>query len=340
MTDTVLVTGISGFIAKHVALQLLNDGYAVRGTVRSQSRGDAVRETLAKNEADTGNLSFIEADLTDDAGWDKAVEGVRFVQHIASPFPMAQPRDREALVPAARDGALRVLRRALDGNVERIVLTSSMVAMMYRANRPATNIVSESDWTDPEWNKLSAYIVSKTRAEKAAWDFVRERGADDKLAVVNPGFVLGPALDGSAATSLDLIKMAMTGAYPALPPIAFPCADVRDIAALHVKAMTVPAASGRRLIGAGETMSLKEMCDALRRDFPDRSGKIPKWSLPASITRLAAIFDPNIRAVTPDLGVRPQAQSAYVTAMTSVTFRPAAEAVRASAQSLIDLGEI
>jgi len=339
MTDTVLVTGISGFIAKHVALQLLNEGYAVRGTVRDASRGDAVRATLAKHGGDATRLSFVAADLTSDAGWDEAMAGVRFVQHIASPFPLAQPRDREALVPAARDGALRVLKRALDGGAERIVMTSSTAAMQYRANRPPVFPVRETDWTDLDWPKLSPYVVSKTRAEKAAWDFVDERNARDKLVVVNPGFVLGPALDASGGTSLEVIKMAMTGAYPAMPPIAFACVDVRDVAALHVKAMTADGVAGRRLLGAKDSMSFTEMAAVLREAFPERR-KIPKWELPAFLARLMAVFDANVRSVVGDLGARPQADSAYVTDLTGVTFRPASEAVRDSGKSLVELGVV
>jgi len=336
MTDTVLVTGVSGFIAKYVAAALLKDGYAVRGTVRSMGRADAVRDSVVRMGADTTNLRFCEADLLADAGWDQALDGVRYVQHIASPFPMAQPKDREGLVPAARDGARRVLSAAMAADVERTVMTSSMVAMMDRANRPAEVPVHKTDWTDAEWDKLSAYIVSKTRAERAAWDLVGEDKS--QLAVVNPGFVLGPAPDTDAATSLDLVKMLLTGAYPAMPPISFPCVDVRDVAALHVAAMTNADAGGRRLIAAGETLSLREMSAVLRTACPERARKIPKWTLPTIVTRLAAMFDPNIRAAIPDLGVRPLPQSTYVTELTGVAFRPAAESVADAGRSLISLG--
>ena len=334
MSDTVLVTGVSGFIAKYVAAALLAKGYAVRGTVRTMARAEAVRESIGRIGADPAGLTFCEADLLDDAGWDQALDGVRFVQHIASPFPMAQPKDREALVPAARDGALRVLQRATAA--ERIVMTSSMVAMMYRANRPQNVQVREDDWTDPEWDKLSAYIVSKTRAERAAWDAMGQNKA--RLVAVNPGFVMGPAPDTDSATSLDLVKMLLTGAYPALPKIAFPCVDVRDVADLHVAAMTTPEVGGRRLMGAGETLTLRDMGAILREACPERARKIPKRSLPIWVTRLAAMADPNIRAVLPDLGVQPHAQSVYVTDLTGVSFRPAKESVADAGRSLIALG--
>jgi dihydroflavonol-4-reductase len=335
MTDTVLVTGISGFIAKHVALALIRKGYDVRGTLRSKSRADEVRAAVANHGGDARRLSFIEADLGSDAGWAEAVRGCRYVQHVASPFPMAQPKDREALVPSARDGALRVLRAALDEGVERIVLTSSMVAMMYRPDRPAEVRVGEADWTDPEWGPLSAYIVSKTRAERAAWDFVAERRSRERLVVVNPGFVLGPPLDRTTGTSLDVVRLILTGKYPAVPPSAYPVVDVRDVADLHVAAMTAHV-GGRRLIAAAETRTMREMAITLRAAFADRAGRIPTRELPGLLVRAMSLFDPALKSVVPDIGTRPVADAAYVGELTGVTFRPADEAVRAAAQSLIN----
>jgi nucleoside-diphosphate-sugar epimerase len=210
MVSTVLVTGIGGFIAKHVALALLTAGYRVRGTVRTPAAADAVRASLTLHGADVEQLSFIVADLGDDAGWEQAVAGCEFIQHVASPFPIKAPDDRESLVPAAREGTLRILRHGLQAGVTRIVETSSMVAMMYRADRAAEITVSENDWSDPEWPSLSAYIVSKTRAERAAWEFLRAAKAENKLCTVNPGFVLGPLLDVRLGTSLEVIRLFMT----------------------------------------------------------------------------------------------------------------------------------
>ncbi|MGD9603316.1 MAG: NAD-dependent epimerase/dehydratase family protein [Gammaproteobacteria bacterium] len=336
--DTVLVTGISGFIAKHVVLELLRQGCAVRGTVRSLAGADDVRRTLIAQGADVSRLGFVAADLDHDAGWAEAVAGCRYVQHIASPFPLEVVDDREALVPAARDGALRVLDAALQAGVERVVMTSSMVAMMYRPGRPAECRVTEGDWTDPEWAPLTPYIVSKTRAEQAAWARMRDAGASAGLTTVNPGFVLGPLLDAKSSTSIDVVKMFLTGAYPALPPVAFPVVDVRDLAAVQVRAMTAQEAGGRRLIAAGETITMREMAFALRAAFPARRRRIPQWVLPAGVVRFAGIFDRALRALRGDLGVTPIADSAYVTALTGVGFRPAAEAVVAAGRSLEAMG--
>lgn len=337
MADTVLVTGITGFIAKWVARDLLAAGYAVRGTLRSAARADEVRAALAAHEADTTGLSFVEADLTSDAGWAEAAAGCRFVLHIASPFPLNQPAGREALVPAAREGALRVLRAALGAGAERIVMTSSMVAMMYRAGRPAEFTVRESDWTDPDWPPCTPYIISKTRAERAAWALMTERGVAGKLVSVNPGFVLGPLMDKDSGTSLDALGLLLRGAYPAVPPVHFPIIDVRDLAQLHVAAMTAPVA-GRRLIGAGETFSMAQMAAELRAAFPERAAKIPVRVLPVFALRLLALFDRAVRALRADLGAKPLADSAETRRLTGVDFRPAGAAVRAAGDSLIRFG--
>jgi dihydroflavonol-4-reductase len=337
MPDTVLVTGVSGFIAKHVALKLLEAGYDVRGTVRTERRADEVRKAIAEHGGDPHRLSFVVADLGSDDGWAEAAARCRFVQHIASPFPMKQPRNREALVPEARAGALRVLEAALDAGAERIVMTSSMVTMMYRPDRPAEIRVHEDDWSDPEWPAASAYIVSKIRAEHAAWQFMSDRDARDRLVTVNPGFVLGPLLDDVSGTSVDVIKLILEGAYPAVPPSAYPVVDVRDVADVQVAAMTAPV-GGRRLMAAGETMTMPEMALALRAAFPERAGKIPTRVLPPFMVRLISVFDRSLKSVIPDIGTRPVARSGYVTDLTGVKFRPAEESVRAAGQSVIDRG--
>ncbi len=338
MVDQVLVTGISGFIAKRVALDLLNNGYAVRGTVRSLATGEQVRASLASAGADVARLSFIAADLLSDGGWADAVKGCRYVQHIASPFPMQVPKDREALVPAARGGALRVVDHALKAGVERIVLTSSTVAMMYRANRPSEFHFSENDWSDPEWSKASAYIVSKTRAELAAWEFMKARGAEKKLVVVNPGFVLGPALDKDIGTSLQTLELFLKRVYPAIPQTAFPTVDVRDLSQLHITAMTESAVAGRRLLGSSDTLSMPEMAAILRAELGTAARHVPKMVLPDFVIRVMGLFDPTMGNILADIGVKPVADAAYVTSLTGVRFRPAREAVVAAGKSLVKLG--
>ncbi|WP_375205816.1 NAD-dependent epimerase/dehydratase family protein [Hyphococcus sp.] len=325
MADKVLVTGVSGFIAKHAALQLLNKGYEVRGTIRALSKAIQVKKSLEEAGADIDRLSFVAADLSSDEGWEEAAQDCDGVLHIASPFPTSQPRDRYALVPAARDGALRVLEAAKKAG--HIVMTSSMVAMMYRPDRPPVMPVTEDDWTDEDWRPVTPYAVSKTAAEQAAWDAAVIGGFKHRLTTVNPGLVLGPPLDDDVGASLDLIKLMMKGAYPALPKASYPIVDVRDVAALHLAALETPETGGRRLIASADTLSLKDIAAILRDKFPDYAKKIPSASLPDWLLRVMANVDRNIASVLPDLGVEPKAQTDYVTDLTGVTFRPARDAV-------------
>ncbi len=338
MSETVLVTGISGFIAKHVALALLGKGYQVRGTVRSLSRQEEVRAAMAEQRQDLDRLHFVQVDLTSDEGWDEALRGVDFVQHLASPFPMAQPKDRFALVPEAREGTLRVLNAAAREEVDRVVVTSSVAAMMYRPRRPDRFPIREGDWTDVEWERLSPYVVSKAKAEEAVWEWAEAQGWKDRVTVVNPALVLGPLLDKESSTSVDVVKLLMEGAYPASPPVAFAVVDVRDVAELHVAAMTAPETPGRRLLAASDTLGMAEMGQILRSAYPEMAKQIPVRTLPGFLIRFASRFDGNLKAVLPDLSVRPEAENAYVTELTGVSFRPAREALLASAASLLAHG--
>ena len=338
MADKVLVTGVSGFIAKHVALQLLLKGYEVRGTIRALNKAIKVQKTLEQAGADVARLSFAAADLESDKGWEEAAKGCDGVMHIASPFPLSQPRDRNALTPAARSGALRVLSAAKKAG--HIVMTSSVAAMMYRPGRPPVFAFGEENWTDPEWRALTPYILSKTEAELAAWDAAVIGGFKHRLTVVNPALVLGPPLDDDFGASLSLVHFLLAGAYPAIPPVAYPIVDVRDVAALHVAALEEPNTGGRRLIAASDTVSLKQAAETLREAFPHRAQKIPSAVLPAAMVKAFALFDRSLASVAPDLGVTPQADTDYVTALTKVRFRPAKEAIIEAGSALERLNAI
>jgi dihydroflavonol-4-reductase len=340
--STVLITGLSGFIARQTALELLGSGIRVRGTVRDLSRGRALLESLERAGADRSSVELVTADLERDEGWADAVLGVDAVLHLASPFPIQQPRGRLDLVPAARDGTLRVLKavKQRGDGVARVVLTSSIAAMMYRAGRSSRFPIREADWSDPEWPPSTPYIISKTLAERAAWDWARAHEFEDRLVVINPGFVLGPALDGKAATSIDVIGLILKGAYPAVPPVSYPVVDVRDLARLHAAALSAEGVAGRRLIACEGSLSMAEMARILKEEFPDHAKKAPTATLPAPVVRLLALFDRSLRTVLPDLNVIPQPENAYVTELTGVAFRPSREAVIATARSLIDRGAV
>ena len=339
MPDTILVTGINGYIAKHVARGLLERGYQVRGTVRALAKGEQVKADLAALGADVSGLSFVEADLEKDDGWGDAVQGCAYIQHLASPFPLNQPADREALVPAARAGTQRVLSAGFAADARRVVMTSSLVSMIGQPGKGAHLKITQDSWTDPDWNKLVAYNVSKTRAEMSAWEYARVQGYEDRLTVVNPGLVLGPAIGASYGTSLSLIEQMFAGEFPRAPKVALPIIDVRDLADLHIAAMKVKDAAGRRLIGAGETLWLKDIVNIARAAYPDR-GKLPKGELPNFMVRIAGIFDNRIKAVIADLGTFHEVDNQYVTDLTGVSFRPAKQSIIDSCAYLIEQGKI
>ncbi len=336
----VLVTGASGFIAKHCIAELAKAGYSVRGTVRDLASADQVREALARAGADASRVSFAAADLTRDEGWDAAVAGCAYVLHVASPFPMEQPRDREDLVRPARDGALRVLRAAARAGVRRVVLTSSAVAIMYPAGRAPGHIYTEADWTDAGRRDITPYIASKTLAEQAAWAFARETPGAPELTVINPAFVQGPALDSDLSTSHEVLRLMARGLYPAAPRIEFPVTDARDVAALHVTAMTHPKAAGERFLSANGSLRLIAFGRLMVEECPDLASKAPRFELPDFAVRGLALFDRRLRSILPELGHARFCSNAKARDVLGHTFVPAEDAVRAAARSLRELGVI
>lgn len=339
MTDTVLVTGVSGFIGSHVAAKLLEKGFAVRGTVRNKNKGQKIVDALEANGSDTSRLELVEADLEKNAGWEDAVQGCRFIQHIASPFPLESPPDREALVPAARAGAQRVLEHGFSSGAERIVMTSSIVSMIGQPGRGKKMVISENDWSDPEWKPLTAYPVSKTRAELSAWSYAKAQGVEDKLTTVCPGLVLGPDTYNNSGASLGLLKAMFNGDFPMTPKVAYPVIDIRDCASIHVAAMTAKGAGHRRLMAAGKTYWLSEISEILREAYPDAK-KLPKSDMPNFVVKLVGLFDDRVKSVIPDLGIFHEAEAAYVTSLTGVVPRPSKEAILAAAESLIQNGDV
>lgn len=333
MSDLVLVTGITGYIASHVAKKLIDKGYRVRGTVRNKAKGRRVLDAMAVKGVDVSAVQLVEADLGSDEGWKEAVQDCRFIQHVASPLPLESPSDREALVPEARAGAQRVLENGFSAGAERIVMTSSIAAMINQPGRGKRKTYGEGDWSDPDWRPLAAYPVSKTRAELSAWAYADAQGFRERLVTINPGMVLGPDPYDNGGASLGAVRDLMNGDFPAVPKIAFPIVDVRDVASIHVSAMTSDDAAGRRLIAAGETLSFLTIAEILREAYP--GAKIPKMEAPNFLLRLLALIDDRIKGVAVDIGHWPIMESAYVTSLTGVMPRPAKESILATGQDLI-----
>jgi nucleoside-diphosphate-sugar epimerase len=337
--STVLVTGGSGFIASHTILQLIGAGHTVRTTLRSLSRENEVRATLKAAGADPGDgLSFVAADLMSDAGWPAAVSGCEYVLHIASPFPSNVPKHEDELIVPARDGALRVLRASRDAGVKRVVLTSSFAAIGY--GHPERNdVFTEEDWTDPSGADVMPYTKSKALAERAAWDFIAREGAGLELAVVNPVAVFGPVLGADYATSILLVQKMMDGALPGVPRMCLGVVDVRDVADLHVRAMTDAAAKGERFLAvAGDFMWLVEIAKALKERLGDKAKRVPTRQLPDWLVRLARFKDPAVKQIIPELGKWKNATSEKARAVLGWSPRSREESVSATAESLVRLG--
>jgi nucleoside-diphosphate-sugar epimerase len=333
----VLVTGGSGFVGAHVILQLLSAGHEVRTTVRSLKREGDLRAMLKASSQEPGDrLSFFAADLVSDAGWREAVAGCDYVMHVASPFPGSAPKHEDELIIPAREGTLRVLRAARDANVKRVVLTSSCGAVYY-GHPPQKEPFDETSWTIVN-GELTAYVKSKALAERAAWDFMSREGNDLELSVVNPAGIFGPILGPDSASSVDLIKRLMNG-MPGAPRIFFGVVDVRDVADLHLRAMTHPAAKGERFIAvSGDAISMVDIAKILRRRLGASARKVPRLQLPDWLVRLAAKRDTSVRQVLPLLGVIRNATSEKARRVLGWSPRSNEDAVAATAKSLLRFG--
>jgi len=337
--STVLVTGGSGFIGIHCILQLLQAGHDVRTTVRNLERATDVQSMLARAGVTAHDrLKFIAADLLRDAGWNEAAKRCDYVLHVASPFPMKVPRNADELVIPAREGTLRVLGAARDEGVKRVVLTSSFAAIGYGQKTPEGPF-DETYWTNPDAPDVQPYVKSKTLAEKAAWEFISREGKGLELSVVNPVAVFGPVLGPDYSTSIQLVKRLMEGSLPGCPRLSFGVVDVRDVADLHLRVMTNPAANGERFLAVAEDfVSMQGVAKILKRSLGASAKRVPTREIPDWILRIAAIFDPSVRQVLPELGRAKNGTNAKAKRILGWSPRTNEEAVIATAESLLQLG--
>jgi nucleoside-diphosphate-sugar epimerase len=337
--STILVTGGSGFIAAHCILQLLDAGHRVRTTVRSLKREGDVLAMLKEGGAVPGDrLSFVEADLEKEAGWLEAVSGCEYVLHVASPFPPTIPKDEDELIVPAREGALRVLRASRNAGVKRVVLTSSFAAIGY-GHQPREKPFDETDWTKPDGDDVTPYVKSKTLAERAAWDFIAREGGDLELSVVNPVGVFGPVLGPDYSTSILFIQRLMDGSVPGCPRLYFGAVDVRDVADLHLRAMTHAAAKGERFLAvAGDFVSVLDIAEVLKSRMGASARRVPARQIPDWLVRLASLFDPAVKQILPELGKRKNATNEKARRMLGWSPRSNEECIVATAESLVRLG--
>ncbi|MEW5828782.1 MAG: aldehyde reductase [Chloroflexota bacterium] len=334
--ERVLVTGAGGFVAVHCIIQLLEQGYPVRGTLRDLEREPDLRATLSRFVDAGDRLELVEADLLEDEGWGAAMRGCAYALHVASPFPLREPENEDDLIQPAVDGTRRVLRAAAEAGVRRVVQTSSIAAVIY-GHGPDKHYFTESDWSNTA-APIGGYVRSKTLAERAAWEFVQHlpEAHPMELAVINPGWVLGPLPDTRQRTSGELILQLLKG-QPGVARNHYNGVDVRDVAAAHLAAMTRPEAAGQRFICVGTNFWMKDAAVILREHFRSRGYNVRTNEIPSWLIRLLALFDPTIRLTVPSLDWWVEPSSERIRKVLGWRPRGLEEMIVSMAESLIEL---
>jgi len=322
----VLVTGASGFIAKHICRELLVQNYEVRASIRSDKRKAEI-EALFPN----ADIEFVRLDLMKDEGWTEALQGVDVLMHTASPFPFSEPKHPDDLIRPAVDGTLRAMNAAKAAGVKRVILTSSNAAIYKDAAKPLAALSDESNWTTTDHPSVSSYEASKTLAEKAAWDFVADN-PEIALTTINPGVVLGPAMDGNYGTSLDIIEQMMTGKMPMVPPVAMPAVDVRDVARMHVDAIKNETTKGERFSATSDTVQFIELGNMIKA--ADADTKTPKSVAPIWMLKFMGLFMKDIKVMLPNIGRNLGVSAAKAEKTFGINFIPVADAMAASVKSI------
>lgn len=335
----VVVTGGSGFIAMHIILQLLNQGYAVRTTVRSLKKLPLIHEMLTNGGiTDFSKLEVVEADLTSDAHWDTVMQGATYVMQVASPTPTLNFKNEDEMIRPAVDGVLRVLKAARNAHVKRVVMTSAYGAI-FAGHKNRTTPYTEKDWSNLAAKNIHPYQKSKTRSEQAAWHFIETEGQGLELAAINPVGVMGPVLAADYSHSNIQIQNLLEGKTKAVPKVDSGYVDVRDVASLHLLAMTNPKANGQRFLATtGETLSMLNVAQILRTAFPAFAAQLPTKELPNAIVKAAALGNPMLKMVAGLVGTYAETSNAKAVALLDWHPRSAQTAIIATAQSMIDLG--
>lgn len=332
----VLLTGVTGFLGSHVTIQLLEKGYEVIGTLRNADRAESIREVIGKHTENVNKLSIVVADLTDQDIWLQLTKGIDHIQHIASPFPRELPKNEDDLIHPAKSGTSNILKAASKNKVKRVVITSSLGAIVYgKDKKKLENTFNENDWTD-ETNKrdLTPYFKSKTVAEKAAWDFLDKDNSGMELTTVLPGAILGPVLEKDFGTSANIVIKILDGSSPALPKAGFDIVDVRSVADLLLKGMEMPQAANKRYIASSGYLTFKEIALILKQKYPNR--KIPTSELPNMIVRLFSNFDTTLKPILIDLGIKRKVEITKAKKELNWQPIPVQEAVWSCAQSIFD----
>ena len=318
----VLVTGASGFIAKHIVRQLLEEGYEVRGSIRSDKRQAEIQALFP--DAD---IEFVKLDLTKDEGWDVALEGIDVLMHTASPFPGGEPDDPMTLITPAVEGTTRALNAAHAAGVTRVILTSSCAAIYKDSAKAPGARSTEENWTDPNGANVGAYEASKTLAERKAWELAEQHGL--RLTTINPGAVWGPAMDPNYGTSLELVEQFLNGEFPAYPNINLPAVDVRDVARMHVATIDNDDTIGERFAANSGAIYLLDAAKALADAYPEKNMKVRK--APDFLIKIVGRFDKRMAQAAANLGHNADVDASKAERVMGFTYIPTTDALLASA---------
>ena len=333
--ETVLVTGGTGFIGLHCLQQLLDKGYKVRTTIRSESRKQEVLEAMKKHSSNCENLEFYIADLLKDDGWKEAVEGSKYVLHVASPFFLGEPENEDVFIKPAVEGTLRVLKACADADVQKVVLTSSFAAVGYGHPREK-QVYTEEDWSSVD-GEISAYAKSKTLAEKAAWEFVENLEESKKfdLTVINPVAVTGPMLTSDIGSSNDFLLKLISGSMPACPKIHMGYIDVRDVAKAHIFSMTEEKTNGERIIVSENEMFFAEVGKTLNEAGFKKS---PTKELPNFLVKIMSFFVGELKTLISALNRRGDIDKTKAERFFNWEYISTEQSVTETAQQLQDMG--
>jgi len=333
----IMITGVSGFLGSHMAVEGLKRGYEVVGTIRNKEKeaetvatinGFVTREQLK-------NLTFAHCDLTKSEGWSEAMKSCDAIIHVASPFNLELPKHEDDLIIPARNGVKHVFEAAIQNNIHRIVQTSSIAAIMYGHESGKTNF-DETNWTDVNGSMVSPYTKSKTLAEKLVWEFV-QNNPQLKVTTINPGFILGPILGKDPGTSAAVVLKMMKGEYPGVPQLGFPTVDVRDVVELHFKALESEAAIGQRYAAVSESIWFKEIAQFVLDAQPSYNKKVKAKELPNWFMKIFALFEKSTRMIIPELGFKAIVSNEKAKQQLGFAPRSAKEAVMATANALVEM---
>ncbi len=334
----IIVTGASGFIAKHVIAQLLDKEFSVRATLRDFSKAESVRRTIDLMCANgiSGRFDLVSCDLLSDDGWLETMEGGDALMHLAAIVPSSEPKNPATVIRPSLEGAERVLGFALAAGIRRVVMTSSIAAIGYghKSQSKSVNFTSE-DWTVVEGLKGKwAYPKAKTLAEKRAWEIAGNKRLD--LTCICPSMVLGPVPDRDISASLEIVKRLMNGKVPAIPPGGISFVDVRDVAQIHVAALDQDSTINQRIIASAGYVRFSEIAKIIKNSYPD--AKLPTGIAPIWLLKFLGNFSRTISQVAADLDVVRNYDGSAGSQLLQGEYRGAAQAILSSAESLIELG--